>query len=326
MQRVAWQANGSWSEIDVDVLVLSHGVVPNIHLPAALGAELAWNADKSAFQPVVDAWGGTSVASLWVAGDAAGIAGAEAAQARGRLAALAVANALGRIDAAQRDAEAERHVQAHTHALRGRRFLDVLYRPDDAFLRPEGGTLVCRCEEVTADAVREAVRDGADGLSAVKAATRCGMGACQGRFCLLTATELIAQERGVAPGAGGAAVDPLPDPARHARRGRRVARAARRRRARRPRAGLNLSVRRQAAARAGARRAAVASAWLELRRKAPCALCSPAPCAHRPCGPSSAWPRSPSRPSCSRRWVRWEDAAARIPRSSRAPAPTTCGR
>lgn len=199
VQRIAWQANDSWSEVDVDVLVLSHGVVPNIHLPAALGAELAWNADKSAFQPVVDAWGGTSVAGLWVAGDAAGIAGAEAAQARGRLAALAVANALGRIDAAQRDAEAEPHVQAHTHALRGRRFLDVLYRPDDAFLRPEGGTLVCRCEEVTADEVREAVRDGAAGLSAVKAATRCGMGACQGRFCLLTATELIAQERGVAP-------------------------------------------------------------------------------------------------------------------------------
>ncbi len=128
VQRIAWQANGSWSEVDVDALVLSHGVVPNIHLPAALGAELAWNADKSAFQPVVDAWGGTSVAGLrWPATPRASPA-PRPREARGRLAALAVANALGRIDAAQRDAEAEPPCRRTTHALRGRRFLDVLYR------------------------------------------------------------------------------------------------------------------------------------------------------------------------------------------------------
>lgn len=45
-------------------------------------------------------------------------------------------------------------------------------------------TLLCRCEEVPASAVREAVRDlGAGDLRTVKLLTRAGMGWCQGRVC-----------------------------------------------------------------------------------------------------------------------------------------------
>jgi NADPH-dependent 2,4-dienoyl-CoA reductase/sulfur reductase-like enzyme len=198
--RLRYAVDGAWNELAVDLVVVSHGVVPNIHLPAALGCELAWNDDHSAFQPVADAWGGTTVESVFVAGDVASIAGAQAAPARGRLAALAAANALGRIDAARRDAEGERAMREVAHALRGRPFLDALYQPAPAFRQPEGDTVVCRCEEVTAAAVREAVRGGAATLHEVKAATRCGMGPCQGRTCLGIVAELVAAERGVAPG------------------------------------------------------------------------------------------------------------------------------
>lgn len=45
-------------------------------------------------------------------------------------------------------------------------------------------TVVCRCEEVTAGAVREAVGTlGAGDLRTVKLLTRAGMGWCQGRMC-----------------------------------------------------------------------------------------------------------------------------------------------
>jgi len=199
VEAVRYAVDGEWAEIPADLLVVSHGVVPNVHLPAALGCELEWNADQSAFQPVADAWGGTSAVSVYVAGDVAGIAGARGAEARGRLAALAIANALGRIDVARRDQLAAPAQQALATTLRGRRFLDVLYRPAPAFLRPRGASLVCRCEEVTADSVRDAVRDGAATLHALKAATRCGMGPCQGRSCLGTATEILADELGVDP-------------------------------------------------------------------------------------------------------------------------------
>lgn len=42
---------------------------------------------------------------------------------------------------------------------------------------------VCRCEEVTEEMVRQAVRDGALTVDAVKKRTRAGMGFCQGRTC-----------------------------------------------------------------------------------------------------------------------------------------------
>jgi hypothetical protein len=135
---------------------------------------------------------------VFVAGDGASIEGARAAESRGRLAALAVVNALGRIDGRTRDSDAHPHRRALAHALRGRRFLDALYRPADAFRLPEGETIACRCEDVTARQVADAAGRCA-GPNQAKALLRCGMGLCQGRFCGLTVTELIAQARGVPP-------------------------------------------------------------------------------------------------------------------------------
>jgi bacterioferritin-associated ferredoxin len=56
---------------------------------------------------------------------------------------------------------------------------------------------VCRCEEVTAGDIRKVVGLGCEGPNQMKAFLRCGMGPCQGRMCGLTASELIAAERGV---------------------------------------------------------------------------------------------------------------------------------
>ena len=58
-------------------------------------------------------------------------------------------------------------------------------------------TLVCRCENVTAGAIREAAAMGCLGLNQLKAYTRCGMGPCQGRMCAPTAAEVLAEARNV---------------------------------------------------------------------------------------------------------------------------------
>jgi len=42
---------------------------------------------------------------------------------------------------------------------------------------------VCRCENVSAADIREAVRDGLTDINEVKLRTRAGMGNCQGRTC-----------------------------------------------------------------------------------------------------------------------------------------------
>jgi bacterioferritin-associated ferredoxin len=65
--------------------------------------------------------------------------------------------------------------------------------------------VVCRCESVTAGAIRAAVRTGCVGANQAKAYTRCGMGPCQARTCATTLAAIIADERRVSP----AEVEPL---------------------------------------------------------------------------------------------------------------------
>jgi NADPH-dependent 2,4-dienoyl-CoA reductase/sulfur reductase-like enzyme len=186
-----------------DLLLLHQGVAPNINLASATGCQHVWDERQLCWDPVVDRFGASSIAGVTIAGDGAGIAGAAAAEHRGRLAALAAACQLGRIDEARRDREAARHLSALRRAERGRVFLDLLYRPAEAFRVPRGDTIVCRCEEVTARQIVDAVALGCSGPNQMKSFLRCGMGPCQGRLCGLTVTELIAASRGVAPDSVG---------------------------------------------------------------------------------------------------------------------------
>jgi hypothetical protein len=147
----------------------------------------------------VDAWGSTSVDGIRIAGDNAGIMGAQAAELSGRLAALDAARALDKISANERDRQAQplrAQLKRHLHA---RPFLDALYRPAQEMVAPrDPETIVCRCEEVRAGEVRRIViEQGCPGPNQMKSFTRCGMGPCQGRLCGLTVVELIAECRGV---------------------------------------------------------------------------------------------------------------------------------
>lgn len=199
LARVRYAAPGRKEEIDADLLLLHQGVVPNLNLSNAIGCAHRWDAAQLAFVPVVDSWGASSVPGVTIAGDAAGIAGARAAEARGKLAALHVACALGRMDRVERDRQARAPRGDLARHSRGRAFIDALYRPAEPFRVPEGNTLVCRCEEVSAQQIVDTVKLGCIGPNQMKSFLRCGMGPCQGRFCGLTVTELIAKARGVSP-------------------------------------------------------------------------------------------------------------------------------
>jgi NADPH-dependent 2,4-dienoyl-CoA reductase/sulfur reductase-like enzyme len=197
VEAVAYTRSGSEQRIAVDTLLLHQGVVPNINLSNAIGCRHVWDDVQLTWKPETDNWGATSVAGITVAGDGAGIAGAEAAAERGRIAALGAAHRLGKIDEPARDRHAAAARAALARFQRGRLFLDVLYRPAKAFRVPQGDTIVCRCEEVTAEHIRATVPLGATGPNQMKSFLRSGMGPCQGRLCGLTVAELIADVRGV---------------------------------------------------------------------------------------------------------------------------------
>lgn len=189
--------------IQAETVLLHQGVVPNINLAMAAGIVHRWDDRQLCFRPEVDRFGGTNLEGIAIAGDGAGIAGAEAAVERGKLAGLGAVHALGAAESKGDlpDESASRRVLARYEAARG--FLDVLYRPQRTYRIPRGKTVVCRCEEVTSDAIVEATSLGAEGPNQMKSFVRCGMGPCQGRLCGLTVTELVAEVRGVSPAAVG---------------------------------------------------------------------------------------------------------------------------
>ena len=197
LESVAFTASGAPREIEADMLLLHEGVVPNTQLTRQIGCDHEWYPVQRYWRPVVDDWGATSIDILAVAGDGGGIFGAEAAAIHGRLAALDAAFRLGAIDQAMRDDRAKTLRQDYDRATALRPMLDRLYAPEPKAVAPaDDATLVCRCEEITAGDIREAVRLGATGPNQLKAFTRCGMGPCQGRMCGLTVSEVIAAECG----------------------------------------------------------------------------------------------------------------------------------
>lgn len=167
-----------------DMLLLHDGVIPSVQMTRALGVAHGWSEAQRCWCPVVDEWGRTSVPDVLVAGDATGVGGAQAALLSGRIAVLGLLN---------RTNEAIAWRARRKLRLASRPLLDALFPPLN--IRPDDGTLVCRCEEVTAGAIRAAVEQGCQGMNQLKAYTRCGMGPCQGRQCGPIAIEVLADAR-----------------------------------------------------------------------------------------------------------------------------------
>ncbi|WP_338829459.1 NAD(P)/FAD-dependent oxidoreductase [Bradyrhizobium sp. 27S5] len=198
LASVSYVAGGRRETIPAELLLLHQGVVPNVNLAMAAGIEHRWDDRQLCWSPVLDADANTSVEGIAIAGDGAGIGGATVAVARGRIAARAAVEALA--PAATAKLAADNLLKtALAQAERGRAFLDVLFRPAPQFRIPSADTIVCRCEEVTAKDILDAVAIGATGPNQLKAYRRTGMGPCQGRLCGLTVTELMAQARGKSP-------------------------------------------------------------------------------------------------------------------------------
>lgn len=186
--------------IETGLLLTHQGVIPSTHISRSAGIVHQWNSAQLALQPVTDAWGGTNVQGVHVAGDGAGIGGAETAAASGEVAALNILHLLGCFSAdscTQRAAHA-RGVLFRSRAVRP--FLDAAYAPPSACLSPTDETIVCRCEEITAGEIRQGLREGASGHRQIKTSLRTGMGPCQGRMCDATVRGILCASTSQDPG------------------------------------------------------------------------------------------------------------------------------
>ncbi len=187
----SFRSKGHQQSLTCALLLTHQGVIPSSHISRAAGIAHEWNAAQVAFQPVRDIWGATDHPGLHVAGDGAGIGGAEAAAASGELAALGILHAAGRISADTRNQRSATARAALFRARAIRPFLDAAYPPPAEFLSPHDETIFCRCEEVTAGAIRQGMSEGAQGHRQIKTSLRVGMGACQGRMCDATVRGIL---------------------------------------------------------------------------------------------------------------------------------------
>ncbi|MEX3314274.1 FAD-dependent oxidoreductase [Sulfitobacter sp. PS-8MA] len=189
----AFRAQGRAHSLSCGLLLTHQGVIPGTHITRAAGIAHGWNAAQGAFQPEHDLWGATDQPGLHVAGDGAGIGGAEAAAAAGELAALDILRRSGQLGTDRRNQRAARARAALFRAHAIRPFLDAAYPPPPETLSPLDDTIVCRCEEVSAGAIRQAIGEGAQGPRQIKTSLRCGMGPCQGRMCDATLRGLLSE-------------------------------------------------------------------------------------------------------------------------------------
>ena len=210
---IVWQKSGKIFELACDAVAIGHTLRSETQLADLAGCDFAWSPLNRAWLPTRDDAGRSSVPGVYLAGDGAGIMGADAAELAGELAALSVLADDGRhIDAARRDT-----LRARLRRVgRFREGLEAAFPfPADWAAQVADQTLICRCEEVSAGQIRAAVDEGHWEMNRVKAMCRVGMGRCQGRMCGLAAAEIIATQSGrdirhIGRLRGQAPIKPLP--------------------------------------------------------------------------------------------------------------------
>jgi len=197
-EGLAFRSKGREHQLDASLVALHDGVVPNDQLAVSFGCVSHWNAETQCYAMTTTDEVRASVPGIWLAGDAAAISGGYLATLTGKLAALDIARELGAVTTGAHAEAVAPLLAERRRRLRARCFVDALYAPTLSAAKADGAALLCRCEEVPVSRIRAAIAQGATGTRQVKAATRCGMGPCQGRQCTLSLVSVLAEELGAA--------------------------------------------------------------------------------------------------------------------------------
>ncbi len=161
----AWIMSGGRERVlHCDWLACGFHLVPNLELPRLLGCAIADG------HVAVDALQQTSIHGIACVGELTGIGGLEKAIVEGQIAGYAAARLEPQARALHRQLRREQNFAAHLHRAFALR--------DELRNLPADSTIVCRCEDVTHQAL-----SACNSWRQAKLHTRCGMGPCQGRIC-----------------------------------------------------------------------------------------------------------------------------------------------
>ncbi|EQB99764.1 NAD(P)/FAD-dependent oxidoreductase [Photorhabdus temperata] len=156
---------GQQQKLSCTRLACGFGLRPNTELAQLLGCLLDGQGNIQA-----DAWQQTTISGVYAAGECTGIGGSELALCEGFIAGFAASGEYALAEKwRQKRITWRRFATAAAQAFKLNKEITRALPPD---------TLICRCEDVRLKEL-ESFQD----WNSAKMATRCGMGACQGKIC-----------------------------------------------------------------------------------------------------------------------------------------------
>ena len=202
--------------LPAEALVLGYGFLPSTELARqALACGMRYDAALGGWVVAHDAAMRTTMPALFVAGEPAGIAGAEQSRAQGQLAALAIADDLRPASHPSRRRQNRSALRQARTAIRFSHTVQSLFQPRQdaltALATPD--TIICRCELITCAGIDDtlAANPHISTASAAKLQCRACMGPCQGRYCESTLSSIITTTtRGCTPEQAGYFTAQLP--------------------------------------------------------------------------------------------------------------------
>ncbi|MBA8878967.1 NAD(P)/FAD-dependent oxidoreductase [Phyllobacterium myrsinacearum] len=190
VEGLSFKSGTKVHSIACDAIAYGFALRPETQLADLSGCTFRFDDRDRTWLPVTDEAGRTSSQGVYLAGDGSGIAGADAAEISGELAALALIQDSGTtVDPGRMSAL----VKARRRKAGLRDILEKAFPfPDNWFDQIPGYTKLCRCEEVTVSTVIDTINGGElRELNRLKALSRSGMGRCQGRMCSAAMAEVL---------------------------------------------------------------------------------------------------------------------------------------
>lgn len=193
VEAITWiSADGKAARADCDAVGASFGLRSETQLADLAGCDFAYDATLRQWLPTKTDAGRTSVKSVYLAGDCAGIGGADVAELMGERAAYAIQEDMG----LPVDPSCVSAIEQRLHRFgRFREGLENAYPfPHHLLDTLDEDTLVCRCEGISLAELRGWHKKAhPPEVNRLKAFSRVGLGRCQGRVCGLAAAELLAR-------------------------------------------------------------------------------------------------------------------------------------
>ena len=194
VEKLIWRNAQGDHQIDCDAVATGYGLRSESQLADILGCKFVFANTENSWIPQKDLTGRSTVQHVYLAGDGAGIQGADAAEWAGELAGLAL------IEDRQCQQQTNHSVrsEALSKNLKKRiafgQGLNIAFQdPPNWARQTTDDTVICRCEEITAGDIRQSAQStGAQDVNRLKAMCRVGMGRCQGRMCGPAAASLLA--------------------------------------------------------------------------------------------------------------------------------------